>query len=221
MHNYIVPLVDEDNPMYCPAIPAATYRKELTQKLAGSTDSDLRNRSHSFGYLLEQSFCEESNNDGSIRPDRTLGDYFPASLWFSSQPPEAEELPTYSPTVPGRAQSVASQILDMSPNSASVPIVTPPKCAQPLLSVHDSSFDMELLQQKFQFNGVTKPSPTDMTHASRDGFPGSKPDLDKLVEKLDSALPSVRLKDRLRKPGLINPQSLMDFLCIHGNSHYH
>jgi len=238
MPNYINPLVDDKNPLYCPAIPAATYRKELrfrTQKLARSTNSRRRNIARSFGHILEQFFCEESNNDGSIGSDWVLGDYFTSGQgWFSSQSPKAEELPPYSPTVPVRAQSKGPQILDISLNPTSAPRRTvrglkrknnfsdfgaPPKYARSLLSAHDSSFDLELCQKKLRFNAVQR-SPADTTNILPQGFPASKPDLDKLIDNLDSELSGIGLKARVRKLGVTNPQSLMDFLCIHGKSHY-
>jgi len=113
MLNYTSPLVDEKNPLYCPAIPAAEYLKELrfrTQKSAKSRNLSRQSLSHSFGYTLEQSSREEHNNEGTTDSDWILGDYFASGRgWFSSQSPGAP----YSPTAP---QSKVPQILEISPN---------------------------------------------------------------------------------------------------------
>ena len=231
MPNYTNPLVDEKNPLYCPAIPAATYRKELrfrTQKLAKAKNSSRGNLTRSFGYSLEQFFREGSKNDDSIGSDWILGDYFTSGQgWFSSQPSAAEELPPYSPMAV-RAQAKVPQILDISSTSVVRHLKrkndfsdfgAPPKYARSLPSAHDSSFDMELCWEKLQFTGV-KLSPADTTKVLQQGSPAPKPDLDKLIDKLGSELSGIGLKERLRKLGIITPQSLMDFLCIHGKSHY-
>jgi hypothetical protein len=95
----------------------------------------------------------------------------------------------------------------------------PPKYARSLLSVHDSSFDLEVWPEKLKFTGV-KPSPTDATNVLKDRNSATSPsDLDKLIDNLDSELPGIRLKERLWRLDIINPQSLMDFLCKNGNSY--
>jgi hypothetical protein len=231
MLNYTSPLVDEKNPLYCPAIPAAEYLEELrfrTQKSAKSRNLSRRNLSHSFGFTLEQSSREDPNNDGSIRSDWILGDYFtPGHGWFSSQSPVAEDLPPYSTTAPSKVP----QILQISPNLSGTKrkfhdlkrkndfsdFAAPPKYARSLLSVHDSSFDLEVWHEKLQFTGV-KSSPTDTQNVLKDINPAtSRYDLDRLIDNLDAELPGIRLKERLWRLGVINPQSLMDFLCKHGN----
>jgi len=237
MLNYTSPLVDAKNPLYCPAIPAAEYLKELrfrTQKSAKSRNPSRRSLSHSFGHTLEQSSREDPNNDCSIGSDWILGDYYPSRSgqgWFSSQSPGAEDLPPYSPTAPVRPQSKVLQILDISPNLSGTKrifhdlkrkndfsdFVAPPKYARSLLSVHDSSFDLEVWHEKLQFTGV-RSSPIDTKNVFKDINPATLPhDLDKLIDNLDSELPGIRLKERLWRLGVINPQSLMDFLCKHGN----
>ena len=237
MLNYTNPLVDEKNPLYCPAISAAEYLEELrfrTHKSAKSRNLSRRNLSHSFGYTLEQSSREDTNNDGSVGSDWILGDYFTSGQgWFSSQSPGAEDLPPYSPTAPVRPQSKVLQILEVSPKlSGTKPnfhdlkrkndfsdFAAPPKYARSLLSVHDSSFDLEVWHEKLQFTGV-KSSPTDAKKVLKDINPAtSRYDLDRLIENLDAELPGIRLKERLWRLGVINPQSLMDFLCKHGNSY--
>jgi len=237
MLTYTSPLVDEKNPLYCPAIPAADYLKELrfrTQKSAKSRNPS-RNFSHSFGYTLEQSSREDPNHNGSIGSDWFLGDYFTSGQgWFSSQSPGAEDLPPYSPRVPIRPQLKVPQALEVSPKTLPgtkrivhdlkrkndfSDFAAPPKYARSLLSAHDSSFDLEVWREKLQFTRV-KSSPIDAKNVSKDKNPVTSPsDLDKLIDNLDSELPGIRLKERLWRLGVINPQSLMDFLCAHGNSY--
>ena len=237
MLNNTDPLVDENNPLYCPAIPAADYLKELrfrTQKSAKSRNFSSRNLSRSFGYTLEKSSREDPKNDGSIGSDWISGDYFTSGQgWFSSQSPGVEDLPPYSPTVPVRPQSKVPKILEISPNLSGKKLIVhdlkrkndfsdfaaPPKYARSLLSIHDSSFDLEVWSEKLDFEGV-KPSPSDATNVLKDRNPAtSSSDLDRLIDSLDSELPGIRLKERLWRLGVINPQSLMDFLCKNGNSY--
>ncbi|KIM39316.1 hypothetical protein M413DRAFT_415939, partial [Hebeloma cylindrosporum] len=231
MLNYTSPLVDEKNPLYCPAIPAADYLKELrfrTQKTAKAKNLSGQKLSHSFGHSLEQSSREGPNNDDSVGSDWVLGDYFTSGQgWFSSQSPGPEDLPPYSPTVPVRPQSKVPQIFEMpSPGAKRIfhdlkrkngfsDFAAPPKYARSLLSLHESSFDLEVWPEKLQFTGI-KPSPADAANALRDRKPATT-DLDRLIDDLDSELSGIRLKERLWRLGAINPQSLMDFLCMHAH----
>jgi hypothetical protein len=83
---------------------------------------------------------------------------------------------------------------------------TPPKYARSLLSVHDGSF---VCREKLRFNRV-KASPY-ITNVLQHGFAALKPELNKLIDKLACELTGIRFKERLRKLGVINLQSLMDF----------
>jgi hypothetical protein len=87
--------------------------------------------------------------------------------------------------------------------------------------VHDSSFDLEVWHEKlqFKFTGV-KSSPTDTNNILKDiNLATSPSDLHRLIDNLGAELPGIRLKERLWRLGVISPQSLMDFLCKHGNSY--
>ena len=141
----------------------------------------------------------QSTNSGS--PNLSLAFDFRLKQLLSRQSHGAEEPPAW-------------QILDISPNASAPPnhgpnrkncfrdVGTPPTRAWP----------------KPQFHGA-KASPSNITDAYQDGFPVLTPETERLLDRLDHELPGIRLKGRLWELGVIDPQSIMDFLCSNGNSH--
>jgi hypothetical protein len=96
MQNYVLPSIDEQNPLYCPALPAASYLNSLRRQLRQSHNSRTHTVQpqedrllHSFTHILNQAFLQDDNDqpdptgyDSSRRePSRQLGLKYSIPSW--------------------------------------------------------------------------------------------------------------------------------------------
>jgi len=227
-----MPLVDEKNPLYCPAIPAAAYLKSLRNKVQhignrASNDVDI---SLSFSKGLDGLSHEhdvESDGHKTIGSDWILGDYFSSGKgWFSSPSPGPEDLPPYSPIAHVRVTKTQNQAEngtmyanrnDLKRKNHFSDFGAPPKYARSVQSFHESSFDLEVYRERLDFSLAGTPPPASkgmglVLPAILDD------DNATLIAQLDAIMPGIRLKDRLSNLVDGTPQDLMDYLAEHGIS---
>ena len=83
-------------------------------------------------------------------------------------------------------------------------------------SFHDSSFDIEVQHEKLEyFLNVIESSPQKAPQNLRAEIPEVKT----LADRLDSALPGIRLRERLLALKHHTPEALMDFMAENGRSY--
>ena len=230
------PLIDDKNPFYCPAIPAATYLKSLRSRTRNLTRPSqyFQNASVSFTNVLEKSLLDAATekSDDYMGTDWILGDYFTSGRgWFSSP---LEELPPYSPTESAKTQTKAQAPGIGKTKNALLPTAAlgadrcvglkrkspfsdfgaPPKYARSVQSLHESSFDIELRREQLRYSDVeSSPGKNNDTLGTVEH---PEANVINLINKLDVALPGIRLKERLWQYRYDTPQALMDFLGDHG-----
>lgn len=230
------PLIDDKNPFYCPAIPAATYLKSLrsrTRNLARSSQY-FPSASQSFTNVLEESLLDATaeKSDDDMGSDWILGDYFTSGRgWFSSP---LDELPPYSPTESVKTQTRVQALGICKDKNSLLPTAAirvdrrvglkrkspfsdfgaPPKYARSVQSLHESSFDIELRREQLRYSDVESSPGKNNDLLGLVAHPEAN--IIHLINRLDVALPGIRLKDRLWKYRYDTPQALMDFLGDHG-----
>ncbi|KAF8151043.1 hypothetical protein B0H34DRAFT_785117 [Crassisporium funariophilum] len=236
MHSSVIPSIDENNPLYCPAVPAALYLKSLrcrSRQLAKSHhDLDLF---QSYARVLEQQ-SSHSNSEGSsgeegdIGSDWILGNYVTAGRGrLSGRPRQRDTLPPYY------SHSWASNCLalgqgDVENMEATQPynpsrkrkfslsdLGAPPKYARSQPSIHDSSFDIEVRREKLNYLDAPS-SPSYLKKNSSNPVPGVL-SIGVLVDRLVSLLPSIRLQERLVELTVITADSIMKYLADNGHVH--
>ncbi|PPQ76912.1 hypothetical protein CVT26_001229 [Gymnopilus dilepis] len=220
-----MPLVDENNPFYCPAVPATLYLESLRMK----TNNLDFHRSHLSDYPARALGDSAKAHGGSDfdSSDWVLRELFVGRGWFSGQHPPTDDLPPYSPPGPVRGQleslgpvqnvvesTTLSSKSDFALKEAFSDFDAPPKYARSLLSCHDSSFDLEVHHERLRFDTLATSSPSlkKQVKTSDTGVDN----LGLLIHKLDSALPGMRLRDRLWELNPTNAQILLEFLCEQG-----
>ena len=220
-----MPLVDENNPFYCPAVPATLYLESLRMK----TNNLDFHRSHLSDYPARALGDSAKAHGGSDfdSSDWVLRELFVGRGWFSGQHPPTDDLPPYSPPGPVRGQleslgpvqnvvesTTLSSKSDFALKEAFSDFGAPPKYARSLLSCHDSSFDLEVHHERLRFDRLATSSPClkKQVKTSDTGVDN----LGLLIHKLDSALPGMRLRDRLWELNPTNAQILLDFMCEQG-----
>ena len=222
---YVKPIVDDNNPLYCPAIPAALYLKSLRGRFNKSGWSHRRpNLVQSFARTLEQSTRTEDSDDDddTIGSDWILGNYYvPGRKQSLVRRQHLEDFLTgeldhdsiqenYYLASPKRSQgSSLKRKLCFSDLGA------PPKYARSQPSFHDSSFDIEVQHEKLEyFSNTMESSPQKVPQNSR----AERPDIETLADLLDSTLPGIRLRERLLALTCRTPEAFMDFMSENGKS---
>jgi hypothetical protein len=213
-----MPIVDDNNPFYCPDIPAALYLKSLRSRSHRFRRSRRLNLFQSFARALEQSILTQDSDDGedSIESDWILGNYY--------APPRKrrkylEDLPSYSPLTAELDHinylESPQRLKSLKPKVYFSDLDAPPKYARSQPSFHDSSFDIEVQHEKLDyFANIIESSPQRPLHRSR----AKKPDVKILADRLDSALPGIRLRERLLGLKSLTPEAFMDFMAENGMS---
>ncbi|KAF9474752.1 hypothetical protein BDN70DRAFT_924400 [Pholiota conissans] len=232
LHN--APLIDDENPCYCPTIPAAVYLKSLRCKTrnVAKPSRHLPGFSPSFTHVLGRAFHDNDMQglENVMGSDWILDGYFTSGQgWFSSPISALEDLPPYSPTESAKLHTKAPGLdiakeLDPVPislarshslkrKSSSSDLRAPPKYARSVQSVHDSSFDIELRRERLHYS-VSLSSPQRKGTELSD--PDRSEDFGHLITRLEYALPGMRLKERLLALPDRTAQTLMNFLANHG-----
>lgn len=235
MQAYDNPLVDDKNPCYCPTIPAAVYLKSLRCKTRNveKTSSLHPSLSPYFTSLLGQSVHDSDVHDveDAMGSDWILDGYFTSGRgWFSSPLSAQDDLPPYSPTESAKLHPKSSGLeIQKEFTIVAIPqarghglkrkgsfsdLKAPPKYARSAQSAPDSSFDVELRREQLRYSdSLSSPQPKDHVLTS---IEQPKNDMAHLITSLDCALSGIRLKERLLALPNHTPQTLMDFLAIHG-----
>ena len=205
-----MPIVGDKNPFYCPDIPAALYLKSLRSRSHRFRRSRRLNLFQSFARALEQSIRTQDSDDGedSVESNWILGNYY--------APPRKrrkylEDLPsplTADLESPQRLKSLKPKVYFSDLDGS-------PKYARSQPSFHDSSFDIEVQHEKLDyFANIIESSPQRPWHHSR----AKKPDVKILADRLNSALPGIRLRERLLGLKSLTPEAFMDFMAENGMS---
>ncbi|CAA7267496.1 unnamed protein product [Cyclocybe aegerita] len=236
MPQYDGPIVDEQNPFYCPSIPADSYHqflKEARQMLNTERPPD-HDIFHSYQRALEKSLSKSDDGGSVCKMDWIRDDPMPPDCaWPSSQPaPGSDELPPYSsveltraPAKPRHNTALDSeaaksllQLRERQPDfkkklsDSFSDFEAPPQYARSMVSFHNSSFEFEVSRKGLNFFTASS-SPT----ARVDAYLHSTMDnIGHLIDQLDRALPGIRLAERLRCQPRATPQSIMDFLVENG-----
>ena len=224
---YLTPIVDDNNPLYCPDIPAALYLKSLRGRSYKSGRSRRRQGLfQSFARILEQSTrTENSDNDDFMKSDWILGNYYAPGHkqllrhqhlghLYSSV---ARELDHHSIQEsdnhldsPKRFQSFSlKRKLSFSDLGA------PAKYARSQPSFDNISFDVEVRHEKLEYFPSTIASPPQEVPQH---FRAKKPEVRTLADRLDSILPGIRLRERLLALKYRTPEAFMDFMSENGKS---
>jgi hypothetical protein len=222
---YVLPIVDNNNPLYCPDIPAALYLKSLRGRFNKSGPWSHRRPDlfQSFARTLEQSTRTEDSDDDddTIGSDWILGNYYASghkkSLVrcqnledFVSRELDHDSIQGNCMASPKRFQNFSlKRKLFFSDLGA------PPKYARSQPSFHDSSFDIEVQHEKLEyFSNVLESSPQKAPQHSR----AERPDIEALADRLDSTLPGIRLRERLLALTYRSPEAFMDYMSENGKS---
>lgn len=235
------PVIDDDNPFYCPKIPASMYLRSLRRKVQQLSQLPRhQSPSLSFSQLLEHSAHADHSStvETALGSDWIPGDYFSSGRgWFSS--PRGDHLPppyspvdstqVHDPRVTYRqGQLKGPPVPDPSMVNPSVLITSalkrksefsdfaaPPKYARSIQSLHDSSFDLELKREVLHFSEAATSPHLRVPSPAKATRPPSPPSLS-LVEEVALALPGIRLRERLKDLQRTSSQDVMTFLSDNG-----
>ena len=219
---YVIPTVDDNNPLYCPAIPAALYLKSLRGRFNKSRWPRRPDLFQSFARTLEQSTrSEDSDDDVAVGSDWILGNYHaPGHKQSLVGPQHLEDFVTGEldrDTIQEKylASPKRFQNFSLKRKLCFSDLGAPPKYARSQPSFHDSSFDIEVQHEKLEyFLNAIESSPQNTPQHPR----AKRPDIETLADRLDSTLPGIRLRERLLALTYHTPEAFMDFMSEHGMS---
>ncbi|GLB44753.1 putative MINDY deubiquitinase [Lyophyllum shimeji] len=177
MLHYAVPSVDEDNPLYCPSVSAASYLQSLRHQLHRTKKSGGKNRRNnrllqSFARVLQNAllpdaydsseaethgktvFIPNFNADGRSRTPSTSSEDAPPN--YSAYPIPAWELEherDFWNAVKGNLVGYGGPAHLKRKRGSFSDIQGPPKYARSIQSVHDTSFDVTVKHEKLSYSG--------------------------------------------------------------------
>ena len=224
---YVIPIVDDSNPLYCPAIPAALYLKSLRGRFNKSGWSHRRlGLCQSFARTLEQSTrTEDSDDEDTVGSDWILGNYYSHSNKQSlarrqhlgdSVTGELDHDSAQKKPVDYLASPKRFQSFSLKRKLCFSDLGAPPKYARSQPSFHDSSFDIDVQHEKLEyFSNTMESSPQTAPQHSR----AERPNVETLADRLDSTLPGIRLRERLLSLTYPSPEAFMDFMSENGKSY--
>ena len=225
---YVKPIVDDNNPLYCPAIPAALYLKSLRGRFNSKSGwSRRRGRpdlSQSFARTLERSTrCSEDSDDDNdtTGSDWILGNYYASHKQSLVRRQHLKGFLTGElnhGSIQGNylASPKHFQSFGLKRKLCFSDLGAPPKYARSQPSFHESSFDIELQHEKLEyFSNAMESSPQEAPqHSTAKGL-----DIETLADRLDSTLPGIRLRERLFALTYRTPEAFMDFMTENGKSY--
>ncbi|KAF9460357.1 hypothetical protein BDZ94DRAFT_937197 [Collybia nuda] len=271
MHTLNPPSIDENNPLYCPAVSATAYISSIRLHLLQNCTAAPKNRKNqhivSFATILDKGLLSsDSEDENDIFPPRSLirfpspssSDEDTTTTTFRNSIPAWERFNKDSelynaddewvgmrniPIVPRHQQKNSKR--KRSPFSD---INGPSKFARSIQSVHDSSFDIMVRRESLVYSvpgsakkryglarsGETRSyRKTPLLEKSKtallarirtleDDLYGpptgteSPRGIKSLIERLDEAMPGIRLKERLLKLDNLCHQKIVDFLADSG-----
>lgn len=237
--SYALPVVDEKNPFYCPAISASTYVKSLRQKFSRKQASRPNHRINklSFAQLLDRSLLQSDDEESSDISQEWTSRFsdqnpcLPPILSSGSREglpdiPAWEKDPIHLHLPPlletiGDSSCLANFLKSGSKRKKTSfsDLRGPAKHARSFQSVQDSSFDIEVKHEKLNYSGSFPCSPpAQPVQTSPKAPPGlaSAINFELLIDCLDETMPGIRLKERLRNLKHTSHQSMADFLAENG-----
>ena len=156
---YVKPIVDDNNPLYYPAIPAALYLKSLRGRYTNSGWSHRRSLFQSFARTLEQSACTEDSDDDAIGSDWILGNYYaPGEKQSSVRHQQLEgfligemDHDFIQENFLALASPKRFQGFSLNRKLCFSELGAPPKYAKSQSSSHNNSFDIEVQHEKLDY----------------------------------------------------------------------
>jgi len=220
----VIPIVDVNNPLYCPAIPAALYIKSLRGRFNKSGRPHRRpDLFQSFARTLERSTRTEDSDDVTIGSDWILGNYYaPGHKKSLVRRQHLEDFVTGELDHDSNQENYLAsperfQSFSLKRKLCFSDLGAPAKYARSQPSFHDSSFDIEVQHERLDyFSNAIESSPQKGPKNSRVERP---PDIETLADRLDSTLPGIRLRERLLALTYRTPEAFMDFMSENGKSH--
>jgi hypothetical protein len=140
---YTYPLVDEQNPFYCPAVPASSYILSVQHHLR--YDAPRQKHSHSFAQYLERAIEEETR----------YSDFAPSEPAFHGSMLPGSNRNPFSDFSPRGARSSFAHVLKRKRSGSSntfSDIRGPERYTKSLQSVHDSSFDLSIQAEQLHYS---------------------------------------------------------------------
>lgn len=234
MRLFVIPTVDDKNPLYCPDFPAALYLKSLHDRVHYKFPARRHRRPESrlfisFARTLEQSSCAQDSDDSedgtesgwilgncytvghnhSLVRQKRLGGLHPSATGQLDHHSIQEKSVNYLAS----PQAKRLQSLSLKRKLSFSDLGTSPKYARSQSSFHDSSFDVEIQPEKLEFlANAIESSPQKTSHYHR----SKTLDVKTLADQLDSALPGIRLRERLLGLKYNTPEAFMDFMAENG-----
>ncbi|KAJ6489068.1 hypothetical protein C8R45DRAFT_901995 [Mycena sanguinolenta] len=240
--NPVLPTIDEKNPLYCPAITASKYLSSLRRQnrrrksLRGENQPPKHQLLSSFAHVLDKALQNvEVDSLGNLSPSEN--DSIATSLTLPSWSNSFEQCST---TVKKKTASSSRPVLGLKrkrSRSSFSDLEGPSKHMRSIQSVHESSFEISVRRERLQFfppqyspfvlpKASPKATVTEGLKAKirslEDELYGppigteSPRGLKPLIERLDSLMPGIRLRERLLKLPDLSHQAITDFLGQNG-----
>ncbi|KAL4264542.1 hypothetical protein AB1N83_005057 [Pleurotus pulmonarius] len=224
------PLVDPQNPLYCPAVSPSSYLRQLRRN-QGSNEGQ-RILARSFACLLVQALDAVPSVSAKLSSGSLYAHLPP--LW------EYDDESTLTVCEDSLARNPHKSRLSkrkrLYDDSGTFPeLKGPSKYARSCPSAHDSSFEVGLTHDTLQFSGLASSPPeipsedtrSEVEHlkarirtledALRGPVTGTETPrgIKSFIEHLDSLMPGIRLKERICALSELSHQSIVDFLGNH------
>ncbi|KAJ7266568.1 hypothetical protein C8J57DRAFT_1068466 [Mycena rebaudengoi] len=198
MPSYSRPVIDDKNPLYCPAVTASSYLSSVRRR-ARRRNSHSYPRAlppgdkliSSFARVLDRALQGENDPILDYDEDATLT----SSTWNAST----------------RTSVKKSSRQPLKRKSSFSDLAGPPKYARSIQSVHESSFEISVRRERLQY---FPPKP----HYSPLVLPKepASSKLSPLIKRLDALMPGTRLEERLSSLSDLSHQGIADYLGEHG-----
>ncbi|TFK34573.1 hypothetical protein BDQ12DRAFT_689521 [Crucibulum laeve] len=242
MQSYAHPLVDDDNPLYCPAVSVTAYMNHLRHKLDRKYLFQRQHRNNDDLLLSFASVLDKAITQQDFYKDDEKKDEDEDSRWLVHHVPlmgVSDRTSSGSrnglPAIPGWEKDVEESyipkyaridiksISQAQPNlkrkrSSFTDLHGPPRYARSFQSTHDSSFDVDIKREQLHYSDAIFRSSSCFSQDRTEDIlvDNSSSALEALVGQIDSILPGVRLKERLLRIGKLTYQTITDYLAEHG-----
>ncbi|KAJ7202748.1 hypothetical protein B0H12DRAFT_1330755 [Mycena haematopus] len=234
-----LPTIDEKNPLYCPAITASKYLSSLRRQnrrrksLRGENQPPQDRWLSSFAHVLDKALQEgdvESLGKLSQSENDSIATSFTLPSWSTSFEHRSTIVKKEISRPPLKRKRSRPSFSDLD---------GPSKHMRSIQSVHESSFEISVRRERLQFFSskpqyspfmLPKVSPTATVNEGLKAKIRSLEDelygppigtesprgLKPLIERLDSLMPGIRLRERLSKLPDLSHQAIADFLGENG-----
>ncbi|KAF7327329.1 hypothetical protein MKEN_00310400 [Mycena kentingensis (nom. inval.)] len=207
-----LPIIDENNPLYCPSIPASQYLGAIRQRVLHRLPDE-----NSFARGLVQ----DENYKPNLRSRRSSDDDEPTLVVPGADKPTASRRPLK------RKRNNSESFTDLHGS---------PKHARSSISVNEKSFEVTIKRERLQyfstkymyspFVGKKQATPSkpvvdglkDRVRSLEDELYGpaigteSPRGIKPFIDRIDAMMPGIRLKERLMKLPTQSHQAIADYL---------